>query len=187
MAEVLVSFDAPIADELGVFHARAVGRKAEDGMWEGWLEFVDESGEVLVTPAESRQPEREHLVYWATGLTPVYLEGALRRARNPLEVRVPLAEEPASESPAPQVTVRTYVRHGPEPVLNPFEVGSRSLHILRQELSAFNRPRLQNIIAAFELNPGGEDLGWMSDAQLVHFIVTAVEAQLKTRAGSASS
>ena len=39
-------------------------------------------------------------------------------------------------------------------------------------------PRLLNIIAAFDLNPAGEDLAWMSDAQLVTFIVTATEAQL---------
>jgi hypothetical protein len=43
-------------------------------MWEGWIEFVpsDGGGDVLVTPVESRQPERQHLVYWATGLSQVY-------------------------------------------------------------------------------------------------------------------
>ena len=39
MAEVLVSFDQPVRDELGEYHARAVGRAADDGMWEGWIEF----------------------------------------------------------------------------------------------------------------------------------------------------
>ena len=39
---------------------------------------------------------------------------------------------------------------GPEPVLDPFEVGGRNLDVLRQELSALNRPRLLNIISAYE-------------------------------------
>jgi hypothetical protein len=73
---------------------------------------------------------------------------------------------------------------GPEPVLDPFEIGSRSLDLLHQELGALNRPRLLNIITAFLLNPGKEDLSWMSDRQLMQFIVTAVEAQLALRTRS---
>ncbi len=89
MAAVLVSFNAPVADGLGTYHARAVGRADADGRWEGWIEFVAVDGvdEVLVTPVESHQPGREQLEYWATGLTPVYLEGALTRARRPAPVR----------------------------------------------------------------------------------------------------
>ena len=33
---------------------------------------------------ETTQPNRQDTAYWATGLTPVYLEGALERALNPL-------------------------------------------------------------------------------------------------------
>jgi hypothetical protein len=66
----------------------------------------------------------------------------------------------------------------PEAVLDTFEIGSRSLDVLRQELGALNRPRLLNIIAAYDLNPAGEDISWMTDAQLVTFIVTATEVQL---------
>jgi hypothetical protein len=184
MAEVLVSYDDPVRDDEGLFHARAIGRLADDKMWEGWLEFVpvDRSGDVVVGPVESRQPERTHLVYWATGLTNVYLEGALDRARKPLNVRVRVAETPVSSAPARRdVDVIAPLPRGPEPVLDPFEVGSRSLDILRQELRALNRPRLTNIIAAYDLNPGAEDLTWMTDAQLVHFIVVAVETRLPQR------
>ena len=70
---------------------------------------------------------------------------------------------------------------GPEPVLDPFDIGARNLDVLRQELTALNRPRLLNIIAAFDLNPAGEDIEWMTTAQLVHFIVVAVDAQLPQR------
>lgn len=180
MAEVLVVYDTRIGDDSGSYSVRSVGRRAADGMWEGWLEFVPlEGGRALVSGVETRQPEREHLVYWATGLTPVYLEGALERAQNPVTVSVRVLPAPHSEAPAPRRPARVPpVAARPEPVLDPFEIGARSLDVLRQELAALNRPRLLNIIAAFDLNPGGEDLHWMTDAQLVHFIVVAVDTQL---------
>ena len=185
MAEVFMSFDTPVRDQHGTYHARVVGRHAEDGMWEGWLEFVPIDGEtpVFVGPVESRQPERHDLVYWSTGLTPVFLEGALQRARSPVTVRVHTVEVPLSDAPAQKTIAATRVMPpGPEPVLDPFEIGTRNLDVLKQELGALNRPRLLNIIAAYHLNPGGENLTWMSDRQLVQFIVTAVDAQLMQRA-----
>jgi len=185
MAEVYVSFDTPVRDEFGTYHARAVGRHADDGMWEGWLEFVpiDGGSDVVVGPVESRQPERHDLVYWSTGLTPIFLEGALQRARSPITVRVRAVEVPISTAPAQKaVTTMRVMPPGPEPVLDPFEIGTRNLDVLKQELGALNRPRLLNIIAAYDLNPGGENLTWMSDRQLVQFIVTAVDAQLIQRA-----
>lgn len=181
MAEVLATYDEPVADVSGVYRARVVGRAADDHMWEAWIEFVpiDGNTEVVVGSVESRQPNRPDLMYWATGLTPVFLEGALRRARSPLTVRVRASEIPASETPTPRATTTIPVAQSkPEPLLDPFEIGGRSLDILRQELSALNRPRLLNIIAAYDLNQRGSDVSWMSDAQLVTFIVTATEAQL---------
>jgi hypothetical protein len=183
MAEVLRSFDDPVADQLGRYHARVVGRHAEDGMWEGWLEFepVDAKGETVVGAVESRQPEREHLAYWAGGLTPVFVEGALRRAQNPLVVRTRVIEHAASDHPAPRMVKGPAREVKPEAVLDPFEIGGRNLDILAQELRALNRPRLLNIIAAYDLNPSNQDIAWMTDAQLVRFIVVAVEAQLVQR------
>ena len=156
-------------------------------MWEGWVEFtpIDGGTEVLVTGVESTQPERVHLEYWATGLTPVFLEGALSRARRPVTVRVRPVEVPVFDAPKRRDPVVARVMPPrPEPVLDPFEIGGRNPDQLRQELGALNRPRLVNIIAAFDLNPGNEDLFWMSDRQLMQFIVTAVEAQLAIRTRS---
>jgi hypothetical protein len=186
MAEVLLAFEAPVTDESGAFHARVVGRRADDGMWEGWLEFdpLDRHGQTLVGPVESRQPEREHLTYWATGLTPIYLEGALHRAKTPIVVRTRVVEQPVSDAPAARATTvtvpaRTLRR---EAILDPFEVARQSgIDVLDQELRALNRPRLLNIIEEFDLNPRREDIDWMSDAQLMRFIVVAVEAQLLSR------
>ena len=180
MAEVIMVYDTPVLDDGRRYDARVVGREADDGMWEGWIEFLPAEADapLLVTGVESRQPAREHLVYWSTGLTSVYLEGALARARNPRSVRTDTIETPATDEPLPRMSPARPPLTTPEPILDPFEIGARSLDILRQELTALNRPRLLNIIAAFDLNPGGEEIGWMTDRQLVHFICVAVETQM---------
>jgi len=175
MAEVLRSFDEPIRHASGTYHARVVGRYAEDRMWEGWLEFVPIEGgarEVVVSAAESRQPERVHLEYWAQGLTPVYVEGSLERALHPISVRMRPAELPASDAPAARVV--TVAPNGPRPILDPFEVGARSLDILGQELRALGRGRVLQIIAAYDLNPNNHDLSRMNDEQLVRLAVGSV-------------
>ena len=179
MAEILALFDHPIQDHFGTYRSRVVGREAPDGMWEGWIEFVPMGhGDLLVSGVESRQPEREHLVYWATGLTPVYLEGALARARSPLAIHLREAERPASSTPSPRRVIVRSRPSRPRPILDPFEVGARSLDILRQELGALGRPRLLQIIDSYDLNPARVDLTPMSDAQLAHYIVFAVDAQM---------
>ena len=184
MSEILMTYAEPVRDPQGTYVARAVGRRGGDGMWEAWIEFVPVAGapDVVISGVESRQPAREHLAYWATGLTPVYLEGALHRARNPITVRVRTEPVPFSTAPAPRV-IRSPApaTARPEAVLDPFEIGGRNLDVLRQELTALNRPRLLNIIDAYDLNPAREDITWMTDPQLVHFIVVAVDIQLPQR------
>jgi hypothetical protein len=186
MAEVLRSFEEPIGDDSGEYQARVVGRLAEDGMWEGWLEFIPIGGraeETQVSTVESRQPEREHLVYWATGLTVIYAEGSLQRAKRPVTVRTPVVEIPVSDAPKPSAVTAPRRAVGPEPILDPFEVGSRSLDILAQKLRAIGRARMLNIITAYDLNPLNQDLQTFTDAQLIGFIVAAVENAVVQRRG----
>jgi hypothetical protein len=181
MAEVLRSFDEPIGDDAGQFHARVVGRLATDGMWEGWLEFVplDARGaDALISAVESRQPEHEHLEYWASGLSVVYAEGALQRARRPATARTRVIETSASEAPARSLRPAPPRVVGTEPVLDPFEVGSHSLDILAQELHALGRARLLNLIVAYQMSPREDDLQQLTDAQLISVIVASVKAQL---------
>jgi hypothetical protein len=185
VAAILRTFEAPIVDASGEYQARVVGRHGPDHMWEGWLEFLplSSSGDVLVSSVETTQPDREKLEYWAAGLTQVYVDGALARAHRPTVVRTQTVELPASDEPAPRI-VSTPPRELPtlpDAVLDPFHVGARSLDILKQELTAFDRARLVNIINAYDLNPGGEDLTPLSNRQLITFIVTAVDVQMKVR------
>ena len=52
-----------------------------DGVWETWLEFRGLGREVtLRTRRESEQANRRAVLYWASGLQPSYLDGALLRA-----------------------------------------------------------------------------------------------------------
>ena len=171
MAEVLRTFDTPIRGADGTYRARVIGGQAADRMWDGWLEFVPETGEpeVVVTGVESRQPEREHLLYWASGLSPVYAEGALARALRPLTVRTRIVAPPLSQAPARP------------PVLDPFDIGARNLDILEQELRALDRARLLDIVANWRLNSGGVDLDALTDIQLGQLIVAAVESRLLVR------
>jgi hypothetical protein len=83
MNPVIHVFKSEIADADGhLYVARAVGRARKNGTWVGWIEFTPRGtgGMVRKSPVETTQPNRAALDYWASGLEPVYLEGALERA-----------------------------------------------------------------------------------------------------------
>jgi hypothetical protein len=84
MDDVLHEYTSEVADPDGhAYNARAMGRQRRGAtVWEGWLEFSPVGGRGIVrrSAVETTQPNREALAYWASGLEPVYLEGALERA-----------------------------------------------------------------------------------------------------------
>jgi len=81
-AVLILEFAEPVIGPDGLtYAARAWGQARADGTWIGWLTFVARGGEVVLkTPRETSQSSREHLLYWASGVQPSYLEGAFRRA-----------------------------------------------------------------------------------------------------------
>ena len=86
MSEILVKFDEPIARADGApYFAQAMTRKRDDNLWEGWLMFspANGGGEPVCSGRETTQPNRNAVMYWAQGLTRVYLMGALERALVP--------------------------------------------------------------------------------------------------------
>ena len=67
--------------------AKVMGRRRDDGSYEAWIEFLPIVGgeayervPLLRTQRETTQPDRSAALYWASGLTRAYLEGALERA-----------------------------------------------------------------------------------------------------------
>jgi hypothetical protein len=63
------------------FVARTYMDRQPGGLWEAWLVFFSlRTGVALATDRETTQSKREHVLYWATGLGPTYLKGALERA-----------------------------------------------------------------------------------------------------------
>jgi hypothetical protein len=81
MAVMLAKFDAPVVSDAVAYRARVFGAPMDDSLWEGWIEFVPvHGGSIVRTARETTQPNATDAEYWATGLTAVYLEGALVRA-----------------------------------------------------------------------------------------------------------
>jgi len=84
MDAVIMQLSETVSDERGTFHAIVMARERNDGSWEGWLEFVpaDNDSCRYLTPIETRQHDRVTMERWASGLTVVYADGALARARR---------------------------------------------------------------------------------------------------------
>jgi hypothetical protein len=175
VAEVLVEFTEPVVAKDGsTYVARACGSEMDNGMWQGWLEFLPiESGEAVRSSRETTQPNRQDTEYWATGLTAVYLEGALDRAMNPL-TKAPArpAPEPVFNTPAPAIAAAP---PSGDSVLNPFSVYRKGESLLRSQLSALSAWHLVNIIAAYDLSEQAPaDLAVTPAPVLVELIVSSV-------------
>jgi len=172
MAEVLVQFTERIAAEDGrLYLPQALGGIADDGLWEGWIEFVAPSGNSVRTRRETEQPNRDALVYWAEGLTVAYLEGALQRALTPRTVTVP-AEHTASSSNSSRRSPWRPVVATPRAILDPFTSYGEGEKLLRGQLAALSHDHLVNIIKAYRLPVDAPES--MSEAALIDGIVAAV-------------
>ena len=176
MAEVLHVFEDTVLLDGEPYTAQVAGRP--DGhTWEGWIEFVarNRTG-ALRTPRETTQPDRAALVYWATGLSTTYLEGALRRALDPPVRRARTVPMPASAFEAPMPSPAGDIFAADRAVLDPFSVGAKGETLLRKELGAFRAWHLRNIVRAYHLADADIDLETMNEPALVELIVSRVKA-----------
>ena len=85
MAELLQEYATTVtSSDDTTYIVRSYGEERLDGTWIGWLEFhpTDLTKPVLRTDQETSQPNRTAVEYWATGLEPVYFEGAFERTRE---------------------------------------------------------------------------------------------------------
>ena len=193
MSEVLMSYERPVTDPDGaIYRARACGRQREDGNWEAWIEFVPaDDSPVLRSERETTQPNRTDTEYWATGLSPVYLEGSLRRTLTPRQpVHVAPPERPAYDGPAP---VREHLepRNGGNgrAILDPWAVRAKGgEELLRREISALRGWHLKNIVRDHQLADERQvDVEALTAAELIDLIAEATRpAEAATRPGEAA-
>lgn len=182
MAEVLHVFDTVTltGPDGRLYQAQACGAPNGNGLWQGWIEFTSTDASAAVrTARETTQPNRTDLLYWASGLTPVYLDGALRRALNPTRVKTVAEATPFFDGPAPAVVVES-TAPAPEPpvaVLDPYSVYAKGEDLLRQELRALAPWHLVNIIEAYDLSTRTPaELRTASRQELAELIVAEVAA-----------
>jgi putative ABC transport system permease protein len=181
LAETLLQFQTPINGSDGTpYQVRACGAPMPDGLWEGWLEFDPPEGPPIRSPRETTQPNRVDTEYWASGLTPVYLEGALERARRgPVRVPVTTVRAPAFDGPAPATTVSSMADAAPHGILDPFSVYEKGEALLRKQLAALSAWHLVNIVLEHDLADGpAETLNALSAGALIEIIVQGVRREV---------
>jgi hypothetical protein len=191
MPETLLRYQKTVIAEDGTeYEARACGGPVPAGTWEGWIEFVPVGGgPALRSPRETTQPNRTDTEYWATGLTQVFLEGALQRALDVIAPPTPVPPAPPptrslfpgpapSSSPAPSSAAHS---GAPESVLDPFSVYEKGEALLRRQLSALSAWHLVNIIVAYELSDEeSASLSRRPAAELIEIIVSGVRSERAT-------
>lgn len=185
MGETLLEFARPVEAADGtLYQARACGSPMDERTWQGWIEFVPlAAGQALRTPRETTQPNRADIEYWATGLTEIYLQGALRRAlAGPHVAPRSSAPQPSIFSgPSPAVTTLPDDT-GPTSILDPFSVYEKGEALLRRQLRAMSAWHLVNIAREYELTDLDADaLNRLPAAELAELIVAAVREQIGRR------
>jgi hypothetical protein len=179
VAEVLVDFTEPVRIADGkTYTARACGSEMSDGMWQGWIEFAPIDGEPIRSGRETTQPNRQDTIYWATGLTPIFLEGCLARTlKQPLRRLVQAAARPHFDGPAPAI-----IDDGPpaESVLDPFSVYRKGESLLRRQLAALASWHLVNIIRRYALSTeDSASLNATDPQRLIDMIVDGVRPRVR--------
>ena len=180
--ELLVQFDEPLiaADGQG-YEGQVWGREDDIGRWIGWLEFVPRDGAATIcTDFETVQPNRRDLEYWATGLTLVYLEGALARAQYASGEPATPHTAPAGASHAASAGASRAADAPPlpmRPALDPFNTYLQGEGILRAELGALSADRLRSIAVAYGI-ASPESSATSSADELQEQIIAAARRRL---------
>ena len=81
-AVLIQEFTTRVMTEDGRVYSASAYARPRGHDWIGWLVFVAEDGHQITTARETTQPDRRAVEYWASGLEPIYLDGALSRARE---------------------------------------------------------------------------------------------------------
>jgi hypothetical protein len=186
MAEVLIEYPTLLAGRDGRrYRAQSCGRERNDGLWEGWIEFlpVEEGVPPLRTGRETTQPNRDDVRYWASGITDPYLDGALDRAltratQAPRDFGVerarPVFGGPADRAvPTPAAVAQARQPHA---VLDPFHVYAEGAGVLRDQLLALSIDQLDTVARAYGLaDTTSPAYAALTRAERVGHVVDAVQ------------
>jgi hypothetical protein len=190
MAETLLEYQQPVVAPDGTrYRARACGGPMGGDVWQGWIEFIPLHGGIPVrTGRETTQPNRTDTAYWATGVSPVYLEGALRRAlAKPIDTSAAVLQPPVFSGPAPAESARREAATPASSLLDPFSVYQKGEALLRRQLAALSAWHLVNIILAYELSDQAvETLNMMPAAALIDIIVSSVRESVDAQPRASS-
>lgn len=186
---VLLKFEDAVTAGGTAWRAIAFGVETPIGQWEGWLEFTPVGGELpnIATGRETTQPNRTDLDYWASGLSSVYLEGALQRAiarssasETSENARAAPRKAPrAARRPAANSTVAAGTRR--HAVLDPFAVYAQGEDVLRKELHALSPDHLEAIVDAYDLE-GAHSLAAEGSDRTSDRLIAAILAAVKDSA-----
>jgi hypothetical protein len=170
MTELIADLPYRVVDTSGVeYFAGVAAEQRADGQREAWLEYVpaDES-DALLTNTETTQLTRADVVRWAEGLGETYVQGAFDRA-----IAATTGSRLVSRRFGGEVAVDLPTIDLPDP----FELFALGRAEMQARLLALPRSTLLAIIATFGLNSPGRSLSWLTNYQLVIFIITAAEVQ----------
>ncbi|HJW93950.1 MAG TPA: hypothetical protein VJ901_10045 [Thermoanaerobaculia bacterium] len=134
METLFQQFERPMTDGAGdSFFVFVQGRSRPHDTWEAWLVFERQrDSRRFSTPVETTQPDANAILYWASGLTGTYLQGALERALS-----VSIAPRSMAEAPP-------LVGYGVDAV----EHSRRLTLIERHILALFQNIRLTRLLTA---------------------------------------
>lgn len=137
MDRLLQQFEHQVRDSAGsVFNIYLYGRSRPHDTWQGWLVFERlPDGPRFSTDVETTQSSAESILYWATGLTDAYFEGALQRALRPApgEARPFRVPDPIVGGPGGSASRRRRLAELERAVLDCF-ARARSTRLLTQHV-----------------------------------------------------
>jgi hypothetical protein len=87
--ELVHERDLAITDDSGTAYdrVRVYAQPQRGGTWAGFIEFLRaDGGGAVRSERETTQSTPDGVTYWATGLEPIYFEGALERALRQREI-----------------------------------------------------------------------------------------------------
>ena len=181
LTELVLQKDMDLRDRQGRAFSQALvyAQRQPSGRWGAWVEFVSASGElVLRTEIETAQSSLSQVVYWTTGLTRTYFEGALDRAcrRPPSDVGLKPATGGGMVSMRvrtadPRVSVRlmaaTMLLPGQRRVIPDEEAGDGVLIYVRTvEPALTEMPRIYEFLAHFPCETAAAPLAEQIEADL---------------------